>query len=171
MGLNYQLIKRTTNTTTSDVVHSSGYAKRQNGGSFGVSSNTTFSERQQIDQNRKIVQSYEDSKIGRGEVVRQTALAEKQEQAMTAAWRAIAQGKNAFKDDGRREFNVLREQGGLQRYDTRKDTSNINRTARGGESINRGGTTRQEAAARRQAMADRFAAKAHPAPKTGGFRH
>lgn len=171
MGLNYQLIKRTTNTTTSDVVHSSGYAKKQNGGSFGVSSNTTFSERQQIDQNRKLVQSYEDSKIGRGEITRQAAIAEKQDQAMSAAWKAIAAGKKAFEDGGRREYNISQERGGLQRYDTRNNTADVNRTGRGGIAGNRSSSMRQASAEQRKAMADRFAAPARPTPRTGGFHH
>ena len=47
----------------SDMMHSSGYAKAQNGSSFGAAGGTSFSERKNIEERRKYVQGYRNSKI------------------------------------------------------------------------------------------------------------
>ena len=49
--------------TTKDIVHTSGYAKVAASGTFGSSSRESFSERRAVDQNRKIVRGYRNSRI------------------------------------------------------------------------------------------------------------
>ncbi|MBR3176582.1 hypothetical protein IKF25_01235 [Candidatus Saccharibacteria bacterium] len=176
MGLNTKLIQRITNNSVSDVAHSSGYADAQNHGSFGVSDNTTFSERQQIEQRRKYVQGYRNARIAQG-VNYMPKAKSVEEQAQLAVAAAIARGKEEMKES-HQEYNSHLEKGGLQRYDTRnRDNSNLGQP----DSFNRGQTgfarqagsvNRQEAAAARAAQAERFSGHAHPIPKTGGFtRH
>lgn len=46
-----------------DIVHTSGYAKAQSGGNIGAAGATLFSERQKIEQNRKFVRGYKNSKV------------------------------------------------------------------------------------------------------------
>lgn len=47
----------------SKVFHSSGYARSQSGASFGVASSESFAERRTVDENRKFVQKYNNSRI------------------------------------------------------------------------------------------------------------
>lgn len=47
--------------------HSSGYANVANGGHIGSVGNMTFEKRQQIEQNRRIIQSYRYSSLGRAD--------------------------------------------------------------------------------------------------------
>ncbi|MBR5408926.1 hypothetical protein IK112_03245 [Candidatus Saccharibacteria bacterium] len=47
----------------SDMLHSSGYAKAQSGESFGAAGGSTFSERQNIEEKRRYIQGYRNSKI------------------------------------------------------------------------------------------------------------
>jgi hypothetical protein len=169
MGLNFKLIQRTAKTSTSDVMHSSGYAKVQNNGAFGASDNTSFAERQRIEQHRKHIRGYNNAKVARGVGMMPKAQSVEDQAAIAAAAAAIAEAKNAAANSsGRQEFNVTREQGGLQKYDSRS-TGSINRTAKMGF----GGGAAQSAASQRAAMAARFSGgNAHPIPKTGGFgRH
>lgn len=49
-----------------DIVHSSAYAKVQNGGAMGASSAQSFAERQRIEQNRQVVRGYNSSRIVSG---------------------------------------------------------------------------------------------------------
>ncbi|MCQ2570852.1 MAG: hypothetical protein MJ154_01205 [Candidatus Saccharibacteria bacterium] len=166
MGLNFKLIKRTTNTTTSDVAHSTGYAGVSNGGNFGSSDNTTFSERQQIEQNRKLVQGYRNARVANGVNRMPKAQTYEQEMAMRAAMAAIERGQRDSGVSKKQEFNNRLERGGLQKYDTRTRQNNtINRTAQAGGQL----SNRQTAAQTRAARAERFAAPARPTPKTGGF--
>ena len=46
-----------------DVLHTSAYAKVQNGTGFGASSSQSFEDRQKIEANRQIVRGYNDSKL------------------------------------------------------------------------------------------------------------
>ena len=168
MGLNFKLVQRISKASTSDVVHSSGYAKVQSQGAFGASDNTTFSERQQMEQRRKLVQGYRNAKVAQGANMMPKARTYEQEQAVQAAMAAIEQGERAAGVGSKQEFNSKLERGGLQRYDTRSRNSSFNRTAQGGGQL----SNREIAAANRAARAERFAGTARPAPKTGGFgRH
>lgn len=45
------------------IMHSSEYARAQNGGSFGAASTESFSVRQEMGQRRKYVQGYKNSRI------------------------------------------------------------------------------------------------------------
>ena len=66
MGLNLKLIKRISKTSTSDVSHSSGYAHVQNGGNFGAaggSRNSSFEQRQSLNNNRQSLQAYGHSQV------------------------------------------------------------------------------------------------------------
>ena len=172
MGLNSKLIKRITGSSTSDVVHSSGYAEVQNAGSFGASDNTTFSERQQIEQRRKYVQGYRNARIAQGVNHMPKALTA-DEQAQLAAEAAIMQAKSDS-EMSRQEYNSHLEKGGLRRYDTRnKDSLGLQRSgsdrSQMGAARQSSAAGRQEAAAARAARAERFAGHAHPIPQTGGF--
>ena len=57
------LIQRIHNTQTSDVVHSSGYAKIQHNQGGGPHSGMSFAARSQMDQNRTYVKGYKDSLV------------------------------------------------------------------------------------------------------------
>ena len=46
-----------------DVAHSSGYAQAQNAGALGATSTETFAQRRSIDEQRKFVQGYRNSRI------------------------------------------------------------------------------------------------------------
>lgn len=166
MGLNFKLIQRTAKTSTSDVTHSSGYADVSNGSRFGASDNTTFSERQQVELNRKMIKGYRNAMVARGVNHMPKAQTYEQEMAMKAAMAAIEQGERNAGVSRRQEFNNKLEQGGLQKYDLRSRQNNtINRTAQAGGQL----SSRQMAQQTRAARAERFSAPARPAPKTGGF--
>ena len=47
----------------SKVFHTSGYATSQNGANFGAASTESFAERRSVDENRKFVQRYNNSRI------------------------------------------------------------------------------------------------------------
>ena len=47
----------------SKIFHSSGYARSQNRGSFGVTSGESFAERRTIDENRKFVRGYNNARV------------------------------------------------------------------------------------------------------------
>ena len=46
-----------------DILHTSAYAKVQNGDAFGASSTQSFEERKKVEANRQIVRGYNDSKL------------------------------------------------------------------------------------------------------------
>lgn len=169
MGLNFKLIQRTAKTSTSDVVHSSGYASVNNGLRFGASDNTTFSERQQIEHSRKMVQGYRNARVAQGVNRMPKAQTYEQEMAMKAAMAAIAAGERDAGVSKKQEFNNRLERGGMQKYDfNARQNGTINRTAQVGGQL----SNRQMAAQARAARAERFDAPARPIPKTGGFgRH
>lgn len=52
-----------TRANIEDVVHSSGYARAQNGENFGTTSSQTFSQRVSIDRRRTKIKAYEHSKV------------------------------------------------------------------------------------------------------------
>jgi TolA-binding protein len=88
-----------------------------------------------------------------------------QESAIAAMEAQIAQSE-ANSRNTRQEMIVRQEKGGLRRYDTReRGKAEINATGR----ASGGGYGRTSSAEMRQAAAERFAGKAHPIPKTGGF--
>ena len=164
MALNFKLIQRTAKTSTSDVMHSNGYANVENANSFGASDSTTFSERQQIEQNRQHVRAYKNSTVAMGGGMRERS--QSQEDALAAMEAQIAKSEAENSRDKRQEMIVRQEKGGLRRYDTReRGKAEINATGR----ASGGGYGRTSSAEMRQAAAERFAGKAHPIPKTGGF--
>ena len=57
------LLNRLMNEETADVVHSSAYAEAQNAEKMGVASMVDFAKRQAIEENRKMVGGYRDSRI------------------------------------------------------------------------------------------------------------
>ena len=57
------LLKFMSNVKSEDVLHSSGYARAQNEGSFGASGGVSFEKRQEIEQNRKMVGGYDRSML------------------------------------------------------------------------------------------------------------
>lgn len=64
MGLNLKLIQRVSKgQSASELSHSSGYASAQNNGGFGASGGSSFSERQQIEQRRKMIRGYSSARV------------------------------------------------------------------------------------------------------------
>ena len=57
------LLKYVMKSKTEDVMHSSAYAKAQNGEGFGTSSSKSFEERMKMEQNRTRVRAYGESKL------------------------------------------------------------------------------------------------------------
>ncbi len=66
MDKNAQILKRIMKTKTEDVLHTSAYAKSQNAQGFGAASNVSFGERKAIEDRRKFVQGYRNSRIMAG---------------------------------------------------------------------------------------------------------
>lgn len=54
------------NTKKADFLHSSGYAKAQNGNKIGASDQASFEARQAIENHRKYVRKYHNSKLLQG---------------------------------------------------------------------------------------------------------
>jgi len=57
------LLKRMMRTQTTDVMHTSAYAGAQNGGNFGAASTESFAARQSVEERRKFVRGYRNSRI------------------------------------------------------------------------------------------------------------
>lgn len=169
MGLNFKLIQRTTKTSTSDVAHSSGYGTVNNRASFGTSDNTTFSQRQQIEHNRKHIQGYKNAQVAQSvNRVPGAIQTREQEMALQAALAQIEASERSYGYGASRkqEFNNNLEKGGLQKYDLRsRQNSSINRAGIATSSAG----ARQAAAQMRASREARFSAPARPTPKTGGF--
>ena len=53
-----------TNDLNNASIHTSGFAEAADG-SFGASSNESFDQRKQLEQNRRLVRGYRDSLVGR----------------------------------------------------------------------------------------------------------
>lgn len=148
MGLNVKLIKRISNTSAADVMHSSGYAQVGNRGNFGAADATTFAERQKIEQNRKLIQGYKNARIASDVKMMPKARSIEEQRASLAS-------EYSDTSTPHQEFNNRLERGGLRKYDTRQQyLGSINKTGAGGT---------------RAARAARFDAPARPTPKTGGF--
>lgn len=177
MALNTKLIRRVSNSTTSGVIHSSGYARAQSGNAIGASGDTSFAERQQIEQNRHLVQGYKDAHVAQSVNHMQKAMSVEEKAALDAAEAAMSKSTHGLSnvENERREFNSRLESGGIMKYDSRNRENRFGRSSQNtGYGIARqsGAAGRQEAAAARAAMADRFSGHAHPIPKSGGFgRH
>ena len=69
MADNIALLKRVMKTQTVDVMHSSGYAGAQNAGNFGAASAESFAARQSMEERRKFVRGYHNSRIIGGAAV------------------------------------------------------------------------------------------------------
>jgi len=54
-----------TNDLNDATLHTNGFAEAA-GGLFGATSNETFDQRKQLEQNRRLVRGYRDSLVGRG---------------------------------------------------------------------------------------------------------
>ena len=157
MGLNLKLINRTTKVSTSDIIHSTGYASVRSGANFGASDNTTFSERQQIEQQRKLIKGYRNARVAQGSGILPRARSYEEEIALQAAMTQIDNSARSSID--RQKAAIEQDRGGLRKYDFRsRQTDFHNKTARGGSAMTS-----------REAMAKRFDAPARPTPKTGGF--
>ncbi|MBR3122265.1 hypothetical protein IKF28_02355 [Candidatus Saccharibacteria bacterium] len=57
------LVKFMKKENEKDVFHSSAYAKAQSGAAMGVTSSQSFADRRRMEQNRRIVQGYGDSRV------------------------------------------------------------------------------------------------------------
>ncbi len=51
------------NEAKSEVFHSSGYARAQNGGNMGATTAESFSQRQSIEERRKFIQGFRNARI------------------------------------------------------------------------------------------------------------
>ena len=149
MGLNMRLIQRVAKTSTSDVRHTNNYARAQNSDSFGAGGGQSFTERQGIEMQRKLVQGYKNARVAQG--VNRMPKARTYAEELEIRKKALENRHSTSGRGGLQEMNSQKEAGGLMKYDT---------TAQGGQ------------ASLRQQMAQRFSAPARPTPKTGGFgRH
>jgi hypothetical protein len=145
MGLNYKLTQRFSKATTSDVQHTNSFARAQNADNFGAGGGQSFSERQEIELRRKLVQGYKNARVAQGvnRIPRARTYAEE-----LAIRKKAVENRCSSTTDSRQERNSTLEAGGLRKYDT---------------------SAQKNQAGLRQQMADRFAAPARPTPKTGGF--
>ncbi|MCL1839995.1 hypothetical protein FWF89_03320 [Candidatus Saccharibacteria bacterium] len=57
------LLKRVMRTQTVDVMHTSAHASAQNSGNFGAASTESFAQRRSVEEQRKFVRGYHNSKI------------------------------------------------------------------------------------------------------------
>ena len=162
MALNFKLIKRFTNTTTSDVAHSTGYANAQNAGNFGTANGgrgNSFEERQALEKNRQNIQAYNRSKVAQQTNFREKALTFEEEMALAEAKKAI----NNSDDDylSKREALAKMEAGGLRKYDKSNDMSGSAEVSKtrgyGRTSAAELRENRMAAASHRKAQAERFA--------------
>lgn len=72
-----------------DIVHSSGFAKAQNGDSMGAASGESFKRRQNIEKSRQVIRSYGDSRI-----------AHATQEGIVRAKQELAKSNNAYQDNG-----------------------------------------------------------------------
>ena len=164
MSLDPKLINRINNTSLSDVVHNGSFAKAERENRLGALGNDTFERRKQIEQNRQHVRAYKHSAVAMSGGMRERS--QSQEDALAAMEAQIAKSEAENSRDKRQEMIVRQEKGGLRKYDTReRGKAEINATGR----ASGGGYGRTSSAEMRQAAAERFAGKAHPIPKSGGF--
>ena len=166
MGLNIKLIKHFDKTSTSDVAHSSGYANAQSGSNFGAASTETFTQRRAVEENRQVVQGYNQAMVAQRVNTTPRAMTYQEELAASAARKAALRAKYARDkqdfDDRRKNFYANKEAGGLNELQ-QKRVASIHATGAGARQ------QAQQQLTARQAMAKRFEATARPAPKTGGF--
>jgi len=67
------LIKRVMKTQTTDVMHTSAHAEAQNAGGFGSAAGESFAQRRSVEEQRKFVRGYNNSKIIGGATVPERA--------------------------------------------------------------------------------------------------
>jgi hypothetical protein len=60
------ILERVMKTQKDDVLHTSAHAQAQNAGNFGAASTETFGQRRSIDEQRKFVRGYYNSRIMNG---------------------------------------------------------------------------------------------------------
>lgn len=144
MAFNSKMIQRLTKASTSDMQHTSSYAKAQNAGHFGAEGGQTFAERQAIEWQRKMVQGYKNARVAQG--VNRIPRARTYAEELEIRKKALENRHSAREKD---EIDGCESR--YQRF---------------------GNNAQPEQMTARQQMAARFAAPARPAPKTGGFgRH
>ena len=95
MGLNIKLIKHFDKTSTSDVAHSSGYANAQSGSNFGAASTETFTQRRAVEENRQVVQGYNQAMVAQRVNTTPRAMTYQEELAASAARKAALRAKYA----------------------------------------------------------------------------
>ena len=198
MAFSSKLIHRITKTTSADVMHSSGYAKYQNNGSFGTASNESFSQRQAIDKNRQIIQNYSHSQIGQQRGVARHALTAQEKDNMSASippstattpnnTNSAHANEGSNRLDMTSRLNQRFESYGQNNHNTRQafQTSSVNHSSYGRVSAAQSRQIRQERAQRFSGNggnlgrvdqpSNRFNRTnsnnvATPTPKTGGFQ-
>lgn len=164
MALNSKTIQRITKTSTSDVAHSSGYADAQNAGNFGAASSAaqSFEGRLDIENNRKIVQSYRRAMVAQRVNTYDRAKTYEEQLAIEKAKKEAKAAKDQQEKQGfldcKRKFNIEHEAGGLDRLQREHVNESANLSAR--QQIKQNMDARQQ-------MAKRFDASARPAPKPG----
>lgn len=145
------MIKRIANTTTGDVAHSSGYAQAQNAGNFGAAggSNSSFEQRQAINDNRQNIQAYGRSQVAKQHNFTERALTYDEMLAIEKANAAAKQEDNNGMT--RQKMNSHLEAGGLNPQKVEK-AKGYGRLSAAEMRANR-----QAAASHRAAQAQRFA--------------
>ncbi len=170
MALNGKIIQRVTGVKSSDVMHSSGYARTQNAGNFGAATTESFADRQETEKNRELIQGYKHAQVAQRKNLMPKARTYEQELA--------DKRQKGFKQEDQtlQQFNSRLERGGLRSFEKRRmgDTAmNSNGLAKrqsyAGQKQERHAVGAARSAEARQAMAQRFSGSAKPAPKTGGF--
>lgn len=94
------------NKNAGDIVHTSAHAKVQTGSSFGAASHEAFSARREIEENRKHIQGYHNSKIINAALPTRSA-----PKVRTAEQPEIQKkDEGAYHIDGRERLQARREQ-------------------------------------------------------------
>ena len=171
MALNGKIIQRVTGVKSSDVMHSSGYARTQNAGNFGSATTETFAERQEVEKNRELIQGYKHAQVAQRKNLMPKARTYEQELADKRN-----RGYNNQDEQNRQKYNSRLERGGLRSFEERRfgdSAMNTNGLAQkqsyAGQKQERTAIGAARSSEARQAMAQRFSGTAKPAPKTGGF--
>ena len=149
MALTSKMIQRITGAKASDMRHTSGYAEAQSGKNFGAAGGQSFTERQQIELERKLIQGYKNARVARG--VNRIPKARTYAEELAIRKKAAENRRLGRIAEDYQEKNLKKEAGGLMKFDKNAQMGQANV---------------------RQQMAERFSAQARPIPKSGGFgRH
>ena len=96
------LNKHIVSNNISKLFHNSGFAEIANGNHFGASSNTSFDQRLQINNNRKVIDSYQRSTLGNARGVSILKPARRAISQINMPQRASLQQRNSFSSIPRR---------------------------------------------------------------------